>query len=87
MPDHLEDEMLLDVHQCRCLRCRSDGDHAERELHLQMNILFSRLDTQQRRLYAAIEANRIGNGGITAISRITGVSLAVIRRGRVELAS
>lgn len=52
-----------------------------------MNVLLSRLDEQQRRWYAALEANRIGHGGDRLISQITGLDPQTIRRGRRELAS
>ena len=51
-------------------------------------ILFcSRLDEQERRWFAAVEANRIGHGGDTLVSRITGLDEKTIRRGRDELAA
>jgi hypothetical protein len=46
----------------------------------------SRLDEQQRRWYAAVEANRLGRGGVSLVSRITGLSRKAINRGRAELA-
>ena len=50
-----------------------------------MNVLMSRLDEQQRRWYAAIEARRRGRGGIERVSEITGLSDKTIRRGIEEL--
>ena len=52
-----------------------------------MNLLLSRLDEQQRRWYAAIEADRIGYGGERLVSQITGIDEKTIRRGRQELAA
>lgn len=46
----------------------------------------SRLDEQQRRWYAAVEANRRGHGGIALVSQITGLDEKTIRRGQAELA-
>ena len=51
-----------------------------------MNVLLSRLDAQQRRWYAAIEANRLGHGGEQLVAPITGLDPHTIRRGRQELA-
>lgn len=45
----------------------------------------SRLDEQQRRWYAAIEAKNLGHSGSTLIAKITGLSVETIRRGRYEL--
>jgi hypothetical protein len=46
----------------------------------------SRLDEQQRRWYAAVEANRQGHGGIKLVSQITGLDEKTIHRGQAELA-
>lgn len=73
------------VHQCECPICQQAGDHPDRELHHQMNLLLSRLDEQQRRWYVALEAKKLGHGGVTLLSQITGLSVDTIRRGRDEL--
>ena len=51
-----------------------------------MNLLLSRLDEQQRRWYAAVEAGRLGRGGLVLLTQITGLDDKTIRRGRHELA-
>lgn len=51
-----------------------------------MNLLLSRLDEQQRRWYAAVEAGRLGHGGLVLLTQITGLDDKTIRRGRQELA-
>jgi hypothetical protein len=73
------------IHQCQCPACLSGTDHPERPLHEQLNLLFERLDEQQRRWVAAIESKKIGHGGDTAVARITGLHVDTIRRGREEL--
>ncbi len=45
-----------------------------------------RLDEQQRRWYAAVEANRHNQKGVELVSKITGLDEKTIRRGQVELA-
>ncbi|HKB42613.1 MAG TPA: hypothetical protein VKD72_39660 [Gemmataceae bacterium] len=50
-----------------------------------MNLLLSRLDEQQRRLFAALESKRIGHGGDRLLSLITGLHIETIRHGRREL--
>ena len=50
-----------------------------------MNLLLSRLDEQQRRWYVALEAKKMGHGGMERMSQITGMSVDTIRRGREEL--
>jgi hypothetical protein len=46
----------------------------------------SRMDEQQRRWYAAVEANRLGHGGVKAVAQRTGLDAKTIRRGQRELA-
>jgi hypothetical protein len=72
-------------HQCECKICQQPEAHPEKLRHYQMNLLMSRLDEQQRRWYAAVESERIGQGGDTQVSRITGLDVETIRRGRREL--
>jgi hypothetical protein len=76
----------IEVHQCECRQCQQEGDHPDKELHRQMNLLMSRLDEQQRRWYAALESKRVGRGGDRLLSQITGLDEKTIWRGRQELA-
>lgn len=73
------------VHQCECDICQQSEFHLDQMVHQQMNLLLSRLDEQQRRWYAAIEAKKLGHGGATLVAKITGLSVETIRRGRTEL--
>ena len=50
-----------------------------------MNVLLSRLDEQQRRWYVALEAKKLGHGGIEQMGLITGMDVGTIRRGSREL--
>jgi hypothetical protein len=77
----------LDVPICQCPMCQQEGEHPDRELHRHINLLFSRLDEQQRRWFVALEADRIGHGGDRLLSQITGLDEKTIRRGREELAT
>ena len=74
-------------HQCECPLCKQRKSHPQQEWHRQINLFMSRLDEQQRRWYAALEANRLGHGGNKLISQITGLDLNTIRRGRRELSN
>jgi hypothetical protein len=73
------------LHQCRCPTCAQPGYHPDKELHRNMNLLLSRLNEQQRRLYAAVESKRLGHGGDRLLSLITGLNVETIRHGRGEL--
>jgi hypothetical protein len=75
------------AHICQCPDCQQEADHPNKELHWQMNLLLSRLDEQQRRWFAAVEAKRIGYGGIHLLSQITGMDEKTIKRGQEELAT
>jgi hypothetical protein len=74
------------VHQCECPECQAAIPQPEQVLHQQMNLLMSRLDEQQRRLYAALESLRIGHGGDARVALITRLDPKTIRGGREELA-
>ena len=50
-----------------------------------MNVFLDRLDEQQRRWYVALESQKIGHGGDTLLSQITGMNVETIRCGRQEL--
>lgn len=72
------------AHQCPCDACQTNtGPDAEH--HRQLNLVLSRLDEQQRRWVAAVEAGRRGYGGIKEVAQITGLHPETIRRGRDEL--
>jgi transposase len=73
------------TNECGCPRCRKLGDHPDKLLHHQFNLLLSHLNEQERRWVAAYEANRLGWGGTTLVSLITGLTRPTIIRGQREL--
>jgi hypothetical protein len=73
------------VHQCPCPHCQGGSDHPDRLWHTRLNLLLSGLDEQQRRWLAALESQKFGYGGDTALALITGLHVDTIRRGREEL--
>ena len=73
------------VHRCECAICQGETHHPDKVIHHQINLLMSRLDEQQRRWYAALEAQRHGRGGIKLVAQITGLDEKTIQRGRDEL--
>lgn len=79
--------MKTRVHSCRCPPCLAGEDHADRQHHEYINLLVAILNRQQRRVYAAIESNRIGRGGVRVVSLITGLSEATIGLARKQLAA
>ncbi|MHB8626410.1 MAG: hypothetical protein ACYDBJ_02815 [Aggregatilineales bacterium] len=77
--------MTNTIRECQCADCLGAADHPNKRLHHQMNLFLSRLDEQQRRWYVALESKRIGHGGDTLLSQISGLDVETIRRGRREL--
>lgn len=76
------------IHACQCQVCQGSGDeHPEKHTHHQINLLLSRMDEQQRRWLVAYESQKLGHGGDVLLSRITGLNVETIRRGRRELAA
>jgi hypothetical protein len=74
------------IHQCQCADCVSENAVTQHQ-HGQLNLLMSRLDEQQRRWMAALEATKMGHGGIRQLHRMTGLDINTIRRGIHELES
>ena len=75
-----------EVQVCLCPPCQAEGEHPDRRLHEQMNLLLSRLGEAERRWYAAVAANRLGHGGARLVAQITGLDEKTIRRGQEEVA-
>ena len=71
--------------ECPCRKCREAPAHVEAARHQYLRALLGRLDEQQRRWAAAIEAHRHGHGGTRLVAEITGLDEKTIRRGRREL--
>jgi hypothetical protein len=76
----------IEVRVCQCPPCLAGEAHADRRLHEQMNLLLSRLGEAERRWYAAVEANRLGHGGVRLVAQITGLDEKTIRQGQADVA-
>jgi hypothetical protein len=57
------------------------------EIEAQMQSLYQGLSEKDRRQYAAIEAKKLGYGGISYICRLFGCDASSVRRGLNELAT
>ncbi len=55
------------------------------DIELKMKRLFATLSEKDRRRYAAIEAAKLGGGGIEAISNLFDMDAKTVRRGLTEL--
>jgi hypothetical protein len=63
------------------------GQDLAPELKAAMILFFSLLDEQQRRLYAGLEAHKLGYGGDRKVARFLGLDEHTVARGRQELFS
>jgi hypothetical protein len=63
------------------------GQDLAPELKAAMILFFSLLDERQRRLYAGLEAHKLGYGGDRKVARFLGVDVHTVARGRQELFS
>jgi hypothetical protein len=72
-------------HECGCRECRKDSASPEAERHRLLNEAILHSQENNRRLVAGLEAMRVGRGGITKVSRITGLDRNTIARGIREL--
>lgn len=50
-----------------------------------MQIHYGHLSEKDRRCYAAVEAEKLGHGGITYVSKVLGIDRKTIRQGKKDL--
>ena len=75
------------IHRCKCDVCQERKSPEIMHSHHLMNVFMSRLDEQERRWYAALEATKLGHGGLETIAKIIGLHVNTIRRGQEEMAN
>src|SRR5262245_47826674 len=71
---------------CDCPDCLGGAEHPDAQYHRELRLFLSRLNDEQRRLYAAVESHRLGRGGVSRVADVMGLCPATIARGRHELA-
>ena len=74
-------------HSCPCRSCQRDPDGPTAERHRSINRLVAVADERSRRLLVGFLAEQHGRGGISLLSRITGMDRNTIARGLLELHS
>ena len=57
------------------------------EIEERMLILYQSLSEKEQRRYAALEAQKIGYGGISYVTRLFGINFRTVKRGIEELKS
>lgn len=70
---------------CPCRSCQQAPDGPTAEQHRSINRLVAVADERSRRLLVGFLAEQHGRGGISLLSRITGLDRNTIARGRREL--
>jgi hypothetical protein len=81
----MADHPSRSVYCCSCPACRTQPDSPIAHEHSAINHLLATLDEKARRQVAGLLALQQGQGGITRIAHITGLSRTTIRRGQQEL--
>ena len=71
--------------RCRCPSCQPGPNLSSAGLHRGIQRLVALTDERSRRLFAGFLAELYGRGGISLLSRITGLDRDTIARGRREL--
>jgi hypothetical protein len=72
-------------HGCQCSHCVKDPSSSIAELHCQINQLVALLNEKERRQLVGLLARQLGQGGVTLMAQVTGLSRTTIRRGQAEL--
>lgn len=67
------------------LTMRKNSIELSEELKVAVILFFSMLNEKQRRLYAGLEASKLGHGGDKKISQMLGLDAHTIAKGRKEL--
>jgi hypothetical protein len=73
------------LRSCPCRSCQEDPDGPTAEQHRSINRLVALANERSRRLLVGFLAEQHGRGGISLLSRITGLDCNTIARGRREL--
>src|SRR5438128_12166934 len=70
---------------CRCPSCQRAPNSPTAAEHRSINLLVALADERSRRLLAGFLAEQHGHGGITLLSRVTGLDRDTVARGVREL--
>jgi len=73
------------AHACGCPACQQHPRGATARQHRLLNRLVRSVDERTRRLVAGLFALRRGEGGISLMARVTGLSRPTVRKGLREL--
>ena len=70
---------------CQCSKCVEYPTGTTAELHCQINQLVVLLNEKHRRQLVGLLAWQLGQGGVTAMAKVSGLSRNTIARGQGEI--
>jgi len=76
---------LSEMIPCTCPQCQREPVEDTLGWHTQMKWFAGQLDEKQKRLFAGLEANRLGRGGQQVVAEILGLTTRTVRRGQREV--
>jgi hypothetical protein len=74
-------------HCCQCKQCIEHPASPIAELHRQINQLVVLLNEKDRRQVVGLLARQLGQGGVTTMAQVTGLSRTTIIRGQGEISA
>lgn len=74
-------------HSCQCNQCVEHPASPIAELHRQINQLAVLLNEKDRRQFVGLLARQLGQGGVTTMAQVTGLSRTTIIRGQNEISA
>ena len=73
------------AHLCQCTQCIEYPTSPMAELHYQINQLVVLLNEKHRRQLVGLLAWQLGQGGVTTMAKVSGLSWNTIARGQSEI--
>ena len=81
----MTEKHLKTAHLCQCTQCIEYPTSSTAELHRQINQLVVLLNEKHRRQLVGLLAWQLGQGGVTTLAQVTGLSRNTISRGQGEI--
>jgi hypothetical protein len=85
--DKMMEKQFKTPHCCQCRQCVEHPASPIAELHRQINQLAVLLNEKDRRQFVGLLARQLGQGGVTTMAQVTGLSRTTIMRGQSEISA